>query len=35
MLQVTQAAVNKIKEELQGMAVDFKEPYIRLHMGIG
>lgn len=35
MLKVTHAAIDKIKDELEDIATDVKEPYIRLHMGLG
>jgi len=35
LLQVTQAAIDKIKEELQGISPDVKNPFIRLYMGFG
>jgi len=35
LLQVTQAAIKRVKEELQEMKVDTKEPYIRLFMALG
>lgn len=35
MLQVTEAAIKKIKDEIQEISPDAKDPYIRLHMGIG
>lgn len=35
LLQVTQAAIKRVKEELEGMSTEIKEPLIRLHMGLG
>jgi len=35
LIQATEAAIQQIKEELQDMKTDTKEPYIRLYMGLG
>ncbi len=35
MIQVTEAALNKVKEEVKDLAPDQKEHFIRLKMGMG
>lgn len=35
MIQVTHVALEQIREELQNIAPDLKEPFIRLYMGMG
>lgn len=35
MIQVTEAAIQQIKEELKGLQTNIEDPYIRLHMGLG
>ena len=34
-IQVTQAAIDKIKDEIEGMGEVLEKSYIRLHMGLG
>ena len=35
MFKVTDKAVEKVKKEIEGMAADVKEPFIRLFMSVG
>jgi len=35
LIQVTQAAINRINEELKDISKDVTDPHIRLHMGVG
>lgn len=35
LLKVSDLAVEKIKEELEGISPDVKEPFIRLYMSVG
>lgn len=35
LFKVTDKAVEKVKKEIEGMATDVKEPFIRLFMSVG